>query len=48
MPADVGAALALVSQRFGVEDEEPSFGVSVARLIQLKRLVVVIDLLGVK
>jgi hypothetical protein len=35
MPTVVGAALALVSQRFGIEDKEPSFRVNVARLIQL-------------
>jgi peptidylprolyl isomerase len=33
-PTDVGAALALVSQGSGIEDEEPSFRVNISRLIQ--------------
>jgi hypothetical protein len=33
MPADVGTALALVNQRFGIEDKEPGLRIDVARLI---------------
>jgi hypothetical protein len=33
MPADVGTALALVSQRFGIKDKETSLRINVPRLI---------------
>jgi len=33
MPTDVGTALALVSQRFGIKDKEPGLRIDVARLI---------------
>jgi hypothetical protein len=48
MPTDVGTALALVCQGFGVEDKEPSFGVKIPRFIQLKRLVVLTHNLFIK
>jgi len=40
MPTDVRTAFALVSQRLGIKDKEPSFGVNISRLIQPKRPVV--------
>jgi hypothetical protein len=40
MPTDVGTALALVNQGLGIKDKESRFRINVARLIQLKRLVV--------
>jgi hypothetical protein len=40
MPADIRAALTLVSERFGVENKEPCFRVQITGLSKNKRLAV--------